>query len=215
MGNACFSNTSYCFKNHFDICVDNNLSNIKVSSISIDEEEKNISKINKLKKYFAQNEKEISEDFYGKNLKISAKKKRNSGYFDLLLIDKTKYETMLKNLLEQKNIERKGPKRRKTIRNEEQINSLINEVLNENKNNINNNKYKRVNSKRRNSIIIKNKDTKKRRQSTTLKREELPNHNNSSNNFFKAQMIKVNTLNEILTDGNKSTVFNKRETYKV
>ena len=122
---------------------------------------------------------------------------------------------MLKNLLEQKNIERKGPKRRKTIRNEEQINSLINEVLNENKNNINNNKYKRVNSKRRNSIIIKNKDTKKRRQSTTLKREELPNHNNSLNNFFKAQMIKVNTLNEILTDGNKSTVFNKRETYKV
>ena len=213
MGNSCFTNTSNCIKKFCEIRLDDNLSSIKVNSIN--DEEENISKINKLKNYFTQNEKEISEYFERKNIKISAKKQRNSAFVNLLLIDKAKYEMILKNLLEQKNTEIKGPKRRETIRKGDQINLLVNEVLNENKNNINNNKYKRVNSKRRNSIIIKNKDTKKRRQSTTLKREELPNHNNSSNNFFKAQMIKVNTLNEILTDGNKSTVFNKRETYKV
>ena len=127
---------------------------------------------------------------------------------------------MLKNLLDQKNNKIKGPKRRETIRNGEKINSLIKEVLNENKNNNNNiNKYKLVNSKRHNSIIIKNKDIKKRRRhSTSLRREELINYKNSKNSLnkiLKYQMIKANTLNEILTDGNRSTVFNKKETYKV
>ena len=218
MGNSCFANSSDCITKHFEICLDDKQSNIKVNSIKIEKE--NVSKIDKLKNYFKQNEREISEYFIQKNIKFSPKKKRNSEFANLLLIDNTKYEAMLKNLLSQKNKKIKGPKRRETIRNKDQINSLINEVLTENKNK-NNNKYKRVNSKRHNSIIIKNKDIKKRRRhSTLLKREreefiKTKNSKNSLNKIIKSKMIKANTLNEILTDGNRSTVFNKKETYKV
>lgn len=214
MGNSCFANTSDCITKHFEICLDDKQSNIKVNSIKIEKE--NVSKIDKLKNYFKQNEREISEYFNQKNIKFSPKKKRNSEFANLLLIDNTKYEAMLKNLLSQKNKKIKGPKRRETIRNKDQINSLINEVLTENKNK-NNNKYKRVNSKRHNSIIIKNKDIKKRRRhSTLLKREEFiktKNSKNSLNKIIKSKMIKANTLNEILTDG-RSTIFNKKETNK-
>ncbi len=216
MGNSCFANTSDCITKHFEICLDDKQSNIKVNSIKIEKE--NVSKIDKLKNYFKQNEREISEYFNQKNIKFSPKKKRNSVFANLLLIDNTKYEAMLKNLLSQKNKKIKGPKRRETIRNKDQINSLINEVLTENKNK-NNNKYKRVNSKRHNSIIIKNKEIKKRRRhSTSFKKEEFiktKNSKNSLNKIIKSKMIKANTLNEILTDGNRSTVFNKKETYKV
>ena len=214
MGNSCFTNTSNCIKKFCEIRLDDNLSSIKVNSIN--DEEENISKINKLKNYFTQNEKEISEYFERKNIKISAKKQRNSAFVNLLLIDNAKYEMILKNLLEQKNTEIKGPKRRETIRKGDQINLLVNEVLNENKNNINNNKYKRANSKKRSSIIIKNKDIKKRRrQSISFKREGSTNHKSSLNKVMKPKMIKANTLNEILTEGNRSTVFNKKETNKV
>ena len=212
MGNSCFTNTNDCIKKHFEICLDEKQSNIKVNSIKIEKE--NTSKIDELKNYFKQNEREISEFFNQKYIKFSPKKKRNSAFENLILIDKIKYEAIVKNLLEQKNKKIKGPKRRETIRKEEQIISLINQVLTENKNN--NNKYERVNSKRRGSLIIKNKDIKKkRRHSTTLKREKIINSKNSLNKVLKYQIIEANTLNEILTDGNKSTVFNKKETYKV
>ena len=209
MGNSCFASTKNCIQSHFDICVDNNISNINVEE-SINEEKISNNKINKLKNYFSIVEKEISDDLDKRNIKISAKKKRNSGFINLLLIDKSKYENMLNKLLEQQNIERKGPKRRETIRTGNKINDLVKEVMSEKKTN-NNIKLK---PKRRYSLIIKNKDKTKIRQSSTLYRNEFLKYK-SLNKKLKSQLKNVNTLNEILTDGNRSTVFNKKETNKI
>ena len=210
MGNSCFSNTKHCIQKHFDICVDNNLSNINVEeTINVQKEDNN--KINKLKKYFIQGEKDISEDFYPKNIKQTDKKKRNSGVINLLLIDKNKYEVMLNKLLQQKSIEIKGPKRRETIRDGNNLKILVKEVIKEKKEN-KNNKLKRRASKRRYSLIIKNKDKQKIRQSSTIYRNEYMKCK-SVNKILKSQLKKVNTLNEILTDG-RSTIFNKKETNK-
>ena len=210
MGNSCFSNTKHCIQKHFDICVDNNLSNINVEeTINVQKEDNN--KINKLKKYFIQGEKDISEDFYPKNIKQTDKKKRNSGAVNLLLIDKNKYEVMLNKLLQQKSIEIKGPKRRETIRDGNNLKNLVKEVIKEKKEN-KNNKLKRRASKRRYSLIIKNKDKQKIKQSSTVLRNEYTKCK-SLNKILKTQLKKVNTLNEILTDG-RSTIFNKKETNK-
>ena len=210
MGNSCFSNTKHCIQKHFDICVDNNLSNINVEeTINVQKEDNN--KINKLKKYFIQGEKDISEDFYPKNIKQTDKKKRNSGAVNLLLIDKNKYEVMLNKLLQQKSIEIKGPKRRETIRDGNNLKNLVKEVIKEKKEN-KNNKLKRRASKRRYSLIIKNKDKQKIKQSSTVHRNEYTKCK-SLNKILKNQLKKVNTLNEILTDG-RSTIFNKKETNK-
>ena len=66
-------------------------------------------------KYFEDVEKEIHIKNDKKKLKkiISFKKFKNT---NSLYNTVSKYELMLKRLLEQKNIERKGPKRRETIR---------------------------------------------------------------------------------------------------
>jgi len=208
MGNSCFASTKNCIQKHCDICVDNNISNINVEE-SINEEKISNNKINKLKNYFSIVEKEISDDLDKRNIKISAKKKRNSGFINLLLIDKSKYENMLNKLLEQQNIERKGPKRRETIRTGNKINDLVKEVMNEKKSNEKN----KLKPKRRYSLIIKNKDKPKIRQSSTLHRNEFLKCK-SLNKKLKSQLKNVNTLNEILTDGNRSTVFNKKETNK-
>ena len=209
MGNSCFASTKNCIQSHFDICVNNNISNINVEE-SINAEKISNNKIDKLKNYFSRVEKEISGDLDKRNIKISAKKKRNSGFINLLLIDKSKYENMLNKLLEQQNIERKGPKRRETIRTGNKINDLVKEVMSEKKTN-NNIKLK---PKRRYSLIIKNKDKTKIRQSSTLYRNEVLKCK-SLNKKLKSQLKNVNTLNEILTDGNRSTVFNKKETNKI
>ena len=209
MGNSCFASTKNCIQSHFDICVNNNISNINVEE-SINAEKISNNKIDKLKNYFSRVEKEISGDLDKRNIKISAKKKRNSGFINLLLIDKSKYENMLNKLLEQQNIERKGPKRRETIRTGNKINDLVKEVMSEKKTN-NNIKLK---PKRRYSLIIKNKDKTKIRQSSTLYRNEFLKYK-SLNKKLKSQLKNVNTLNEILTDGNRSTVFNKKETNKI
>ena len=209
MGNSCFASTKNCIQKHCDICVDNNISNINVEE-SINEEKISNNKINKLKNYFSIVEKEISDDLDKRNIKISAKKKRNSGFINLLLIDKSKYENMLNKLLEQQNIERKGPKRRETIRTGNKINDLVKEVMNEKKSNEKN----KLKPKRRYSLIIKNKDKPKIRQSSTLHRNEFLKCK-SLNKKLKSQLKNVNTLNEILTDGNRSTVFNKKETNKI
>jgi hypothetical protein len=208
MGNSCFASTKNCIQKHCDICVDNNISNINVEE-SINEEKISNNKINKLKNYFSIVEKEISDDLDKRNIKISAKKKRNSGFINLILIDKSKYENMLNKLLEQQNIERKGPKRRETIRTGNKINDLVKEVMNEKKSNEKN----KLKPKRRYSLIIKNKDKQKIRQSSTLHRNEFLKCK-SLNKKLKSQLKNVNTLNEILTDGNRSTVFNKKETNK-
>ena len=55
--------------------------------------------------------------------------------------------------------------------------------------------------------------------SNSIKKQDCIWNMSKIKNFVKGKNSndnsKPNTLNEILTDGNKSTVFNKRETYKV
>ncbi len=48
-----------------------------------------------------------------------------------------------------------------------------------------------------------------------MNRKDSPKNKRNLNKLFKSNMKKVNTLNEILTDGNRSTVFNKKETNKI
>ena len=77
----------------------------------------------------------------------------------------SKYEKMLKRLLAQKEIETKGPKRRDTIRlnNNKEFSKLIKEVIEENKDNKNKGKKADKNNKNNNlqkkeSILINYKD---------------------------------------------------------
>ena len=214
MGSACFTNTSNYIKKNFYICLDDNLSNIKEKEEKIDEENNSNTRIVNLKNYFIQNEKEILEE-YNNDIKIKMnnnKKQRESLYINVF--DNNKYETMLKKLLQQKSIERKGPQRRETIRESNQIINLVKEVLKE-KNNNKNKSPKKSELKNQNSIIIKNKDKSNIRLSTTVKRDDL-NVNRILNKSPKIQCLKnVNTYNEVLTDGNRSSVLNKKETNKV
>ena len=85
---------------------------------------------------------------------------------------------MLKRLLEQKKIKRYGPKRRETIKNDnEQIKALVNEVLFENINNIKNNKINNENIlNQENDLLIKDiKDinTQYHRASATINKNPI------------------------------------------
>ena len=92
--------------------------------------------------------------------------------------------------------------------------NLVKEVLKE-KNNNKNKSPKKSELKNQNSIIIKNKDKSNIRLSTTVKRNDS-NVNRILNKSPKIQRLKnVNTYNEVLTDGNRSSVLNKKETNKV
>ncbi len=76
-------------------------------------------------KYFNEEEKEILTDLY---------KQRDKDKIFTRNKDNTKYELMLKRLLEQQNIKIIGPKRRETIRNEgHKIKEMVTQILQENK----------------------------------------------------------------------------------
>jgi len=100
--------------------------------------------------------------------------------FDFLK-DNKQYEDMLKRLLEQKTIKRFGPKRRETIRKEE-IKNMVDEILQENKDFIENSKIKKTeNSDVQSSIIIKNISLKNNRFSIVFDRNGI--YRNSKKNF--------------------------------
>ena len=107
----------------------------------------------------------------------------------------SKYELMLKRLLEQKKIERKGPKRRKTLRanTNTEIKNLIENVIIENvnkENEKNKSKNKMINDKRE-SILLNYKDKKKIKNNfdeTEITSEtilnDIRNINNSTSNYI-------------------------------
>ena len=107
-------------------------------------------------KYFEDVEKEIHIKNDKKKLKkiISFKKFKNT---NSLYNTVSKYELMLKRLLEQKNIERKGPKRRETIRvnNNKNFIKLIQQTISDNKH-IDKNKEKNLHKK--GSILLNYKE---------------------------------------------------------
>ena len=107
-------------------------------------------------KYFEDVEKEIHIKNDKKKLKkiISFKKFKNT---NSLYNTVSKYELMLKRLLEQKNIERKGPKRRETIRvnNNKNFIKLIQQTISDNKHT---DKNKEKNLHKKGSILLNYKE---------------------------------------------------------
>jgi hypothetical protein len=178
--------------------------------------------INKLKKYFDESDSLIEKE---KLRKYMFRKKRETILGTTIDI---KYEIMLKRLLDQKNIKRKGPKRRKTIRNNENdIKKMVDEVIMENKNeNKNENNKKEENKFLNTTLIIKNKNNSKKKQSTSIiitkneKKDRLINNiNNRINRKLKKKQLKsAKTLNgnciENINEGNGSSLLYKKETNK-
>ena len=112
------------------------------------------------------------------------------------------YEFMLKRLLEQKKIERKGPKRRETIRDEKNIKNIINEAIEDYKNN--EKKMEDDSNSKKNSLLIKQKNFK---VSMTIEKGDIKNvlkafqNKNKKKNYYNSITVSdifftgVNKLN--------------------
>ena len=230
MGNAFLcSRANCCLKDiKINICSDKRNINNKAEQILNKDEElsnkNNIKPIIELKKYFDKKEKENYNNSSLKDRDKKLQKKKRQSMFNCF-VDNTKYELMLKRLLEQKNEKRNGPKRRETIRKEDdKVKTLIKEVLVENKNEI----KKTINSNENNTLsanstlIIKNKNNqKKMRLSVTLDRENDLSNVNNINNFNKKvdnnsnlHLKNVNSFNNGNNEGNGSSVVCQKETNK-
>ena len=216
MGNSCICiNSNNCFKDiKINICADKQSINSITEHVIKKEDntnEKKEKKITQLKQYFNENEQEILNIILNQKEKDrkNLKKKKRKSIFDTAF-DKNKYELMLKRLLDQKKVKRKGPKRRQTIRKEDIIKPLINEMLKENKNliinNYNTNGFNKTNS----TLIIKNNKNQNMRFSVTIDKEE--NNYNKKSNIKLHYLQNVNTLNEIINDGSSGLC--KKETNK-
>ena len=162
-------------------------------------------------KYFNEGEKEINTKIEKKNIKriLSHKKAKNLKSYNN--IGDSKYELMLKRLLEQKKIERKGPKRRKTLRinNNNDMIKIIKDVIeeeNEKNKMVNVNEQTEKNKKNKNnenptrgSILLNNKDKKllkHGRQSFNIN-NKLFEHKKIKNNFEETEINNGLVLNEI------------------
>ena len=120
---------------------------------------------------------------------------------------------MLKRLLEQKNIKRNGPKRRETIRNEDKIKILINEILLENINEIKNNKNNEKILNQENDLLIKNINNQNFRFSATIdKNQILSNNLNSKKHLYNYQYR--NTINEIINESSGYSALCTKQTKK-
>ena len=217
MGNYCFCNEKNYFKDiKINICLDKQSTNSKTEHILTKEKNINIkgeNEIMKLKKYFDENEQEILN-----NLNKKEKVKKNFKKRDSMVgaLPDNKYELMLKRLLEQKNIKRIGPKRRETIRKENNIKSMVNDILIENRNEIKNAKDNNPDFNRKNNtLIIKNKNNSQMRFSITIDKGGLSNNiNNVKKKLYHQHLNNANTLNEMINEGNNSSVIGKKETNK-
>ena len=157
MGNTCFCSNSKYMQ---DIKLDSfqqPIVNTKTDQNGQKDSDDTSNKINNILNYFNQTEKEIVINLMKKekSKKYVTKKKQNKK--SDTLIEGSKYEEMLKRLLDQKKIKRFGPKRRETVRKEDRIKSLVNEILQENKEDIKSKIYssKKETSDTQSSIIIK------------------------------------------------------------
>ena len=230
MGNSCLGNNINYIKDiKLDICYHQQQTfNSKSDQILIKDEDKLVTnekhkekekekendnekiknKMNELFLYFNEGEKEIINNLK-KNIK--SKKLYIKSKLDRTIENKddNKYELMLKRLLEQQNIKKTGPKRRKTIRKDdegEKIQEMVKNILTENKNDIKRNKNKVENS----SLLIKNKLYQKGRFSVTLDRHDLYKNNKNKKNKFPDQYFKNrNTISEVIGEVNKEELIKK------
>ena len=179
MGNTCFcSNSNYMQDIKLDL-FQKPIVNTKTDQIGQKDSDDTSNKINNILNYFNQTEKEIVINLMKKekSKKYATKKKQNKKYDTL--IEGSKYEEMLKRLLEQKKIKRFGPKRRETVRKEEKIKTMVNEILQENKDDIKSkiNSSKKDTSDTQSSIIIKKNNAFKTRFSFNMDRNAILRNN--------------------------------------
>ena len=108
MGNGCICFQNICYQYHHDIKLDSLLE--EQNQNDRENEYLELTNFYNIAKYFNEGEKEINIKLEKKNLKriISHKKAKNMKSYNNT--GNSKYELMLKRLLEQKKIERKGPK---------------------------------------------------------------------------------------------------------
>ena len=129
MGNGCI-----CIRN---LC----LEDIKVETFIEEQNHPTESNLyNNIVKYFDDFERDLTIKIEKKHLKKILSFKRLKNLNTIRSIENNKYELMLNRLLEQKKIERKGPKRRETIRinNNKNLIKLVKESIEDNKKNENN-----------------------------------------------------------------------------
>ena len=208
MGNACI-----CLKN-----MSNQLNDVKLDSLledqiqnDLEKDQLEVTNLYNIAKYFNEGEKEINTKIEKKKVKRILSHKKAKIFKSYNVAGDSKYEMMLKRLLEQKKIERKGPKRRKTLRvnNNKNIAKLIVEVVEENKNNKkedNNADVENSNNldlSKRESILLnyKDKSNLQMRQSFNIGKF---GHKKIKNNFEETEINNGQILNDIKNLNNAS-----------
>ena len=206
MGNGCF-----CLKN-----VSNQFNDVKLDSLleeqnDIEKDQLEATNLYNIVKYFNEGEKEINTKIEKRNVKRILSHKKAKNFKSYNVAGDSKYELMLKRLLEQKKIERKGPKRRKTLRvnNNKNIAKLINEVIEENKNNKKEDDNVAVDNNndldllKRESILLNYRDKSNlhMRQSLNITKFE---HKKIENNFEETEINNGQILNDIKSLNNAS-----------
>ena len=189
MGNTCFcSNSKYTQDIKLDSFQQPIVNTKTDQNGQKDYSEDNSNRINNILNYFNQTEKEIVSNLMKKekSKKYKIKKKILNKQSDTL-IEGSKYEEMLKRLLDQKKIKRFGPKRRETVRKEDRIKSLVNEILQENKEDIKSKIYssKKETSDTQSSIIIKKNKGFQTRFSFNIDRNVILRNNITKNKISK------------------------------
>ena len=191
MGNGCMCLQNINYQDvQLDTLLEKHMKNIN------DNEQLEVTNLYTIAKYFNEGEREINTKIESKNIKrmISHKKAKERKSYNIK--GDSKYELMLKRLLEQKKIERKGPKRRSSIRidNNEEITKLIEDVVKENE------KKSRsigLEKTKRESILLNNKEKKElnhSRQSFITKKFE---HKKIKNNIEETEINCGNLFNDI------------------
>lgn len=199
MGNGCACYRDLCIqevKKDTFVKIENNQIQIQVTNLY------------EMAKYFEEVENEVYKKNEKKKLRklLSHKKLKN---LNTVYNTISKYELMLRRLLEQKNIKRKGPKRRETIRinNNENFILLVRKAIEDNKN-IEKNKENDLG--RKESILLNNKGKANSTYLTSGK------HSLIINKFSKKKILDglgdINMDNEIKpTCGNISNIKNNEE----
>ena len=145
MGNGCI-----CIRN---LC----LEDIKVETFIEEQNHPTESNLyNNIVKYFDDFERDLTIKIEKKHLKKILSFKRLKNLNTIRSIENNKYELMLNRLLEQKKIERKGPKRRETIRinNNKNLIKLVKESIEDNKKKENNKENNQNNTPKKETILI-------------------------------------------------------------
>ena len=215
MGNSCTCNRNIIYK----------YNDVKLVSlgeqIQNDKENEQLEDTNlyNIVKYFNEGEKEINTKIEKQKVKRKLSHKKAKKLKSFNKNNDSKYELMLKRLLEQKQIEMKGPKRRNTIgidNNKDLIKLIeivkkeneINKIKKDNKeNDKNNDNQKRV------SILLNIKDKIKfARQSVSINKfERKVNNNNfeeteiSNSTFMNDKNINYNS-SYYISDGNYACI---------